>query len=293
MTRLLLFVKLRIIEVYEVPISCQQITLAVLVALVSSSTYGVVASETRQGPPKVNPAKPVKTDPYWQKAMVEVYRSADELDAQDKREKRRGLILPKLQRGNPNLKQLAITFDDGPHPNFTPQLLDLLKSLNVKATFFVIGKMAEKYPDLVKLIDAGGHCVGNHTFSHVTLTKIPFKDEVIEYRANNDLLSRLIGKRIRFCRPPGGDYDEDVIRASTECSMTTVLWTDDPGDYADPGTQVLTQRTLSKLSNGGIILLHDGGPETLKLVPQLVNFARKKGFEFVTVEQLQANLKSK
>ncbi len=264
-----------------------------IVALLSTVVIGASTADPQQVPPKVNPAKPVKSDPYWQKAMVEVYRSADELDAQDKREKRRGLVLPKLERGNPHLKQLAVTFDDGPHPNFTPQLLDLLKNLNVKATFFVIGKMAERYPDLVKQIDADGHCVGNHTFSHVTLTKVPFKDEVIEYRANNDLLLRLIGKRIRFCRPPGGDYDEDVIRAATDCSMTTVLWTDDPGDYADPGTQVLAQRTLSKLSNGGIILLHDGGPETLKLVPQLVAFARKKGFEFVTVDQLQANLKSK
>lgn len=267
--------------------------LVAIVALLSTVVIGAATADLQQVPPKVNPAKPVKNDPYWQKAMVEVYRSADELDAQDKREKRRGLVLPKLQRGNPHLKQLAVTFDDGPHPNFTPQLLDLLKNLNVKATFFVIGKMAEKYPDLVKQIDADGHGVGNHTFSHVTLTKVPFKDEVIEYRANNDLLSRLIGKRIRFCRPPGGDYDEDVIRAATDCSLTTVLWTDDPGDYADPGTQVLAQRTLTKLSNGGIILLHDGGPETLKLVPQLVAFARKKGFEFVTVDQLQANLKSK
>lgn len=247
----------------------------------------------QQTPPRVNPAKPMKNDPYWQKALVEVYRSADELDAQDKRERRRGLILPKLQRGNVHLKQLALTFDDGPHPNFTPQLLALLKSLNVKATFFVIGKMAEKNPELVRQIDADGHCVGNHTFSHVTLTKIPFAQEVIEYRANNDLLSKLIGKRIRFCRPPGGDYDEDVIKAATECNLTTVLWTDDPGDYADPGTQVLAKRTLSKLSNGGIILLHDGGPDTLKLVPQLVSYARKKGFQFVTIDQLQADLRAK
>jgi len=289
----LLFVRLRFDEVLLTSMVKKHYLPIAFVVLVCSAAYGVGISRDRQAPPKVNPAKSVKNDPYWRKAMVEVYRSADELDAQDKREKRRGLILPKLQRGNPHLKQLAITFDDGPHPNFTPQLLELLKSLNVKATFFVIGKMAEKYPDLVKQIDADGHCVGNHTFSHVTLTKIPFKDEVIEYRANNDLLSRLIGKRVRFCRPPGGDYDEDVIRAATDCSMTTVLWTDDPGDYADPGTQVLAKRTLSKLNNGGIILLHDGGPETLKLVPQLVSYARKKGFEFVTIEELQADLRAK
>lgn len=262
-------------------------------ALSLGLTFSLGASAVGSAPPKVNPAKPVKNDPYWQKAMVEVYRSAEELKAQDRRERRRGLVLPKLSRGNPKLKQLALTFDDGPHANFTPQLLDLLKQLDVKATFFITGKMAEKYPDLVKRIAAEGHTVGNHTFSHVTLTKIPFEEAVIEYRANNDLLQRLIGKRVRFCRPPGGDYDEDVIRAATACNLTTVLWTDDPGDYANPGTQVLAKRTLSKLSNGGIILLHDGGPETLKLVPQLVAYARKKGFQFVTVDELQAGLKAK
>jgi peptidoglycan/xylan/chitin deacetylase (PgdA/CDA1 family) len=246
-----------------------------------------------RGNPPVNTAVPDKNDPYWAKALSEVYRSADELKAQDVREQRRGLVLPKLRRGNSSLKMLALTFDDGPHPAFTPQLLDLLGTLKVKATFFVVGKMAEKSPDLIRRMVAEGHSVGNHTFSHVTLTKVPYQVAVVEYRANNDLLQKITGERVRFCRPPGGDYDEDVIKAATECNLTTVLWTDDPGDYAAPGSQILEQRTLSRLSNGGIVLLHDGGTETLKLLPQLVSYAQKKGYKFVTVDELQAALRQR
>lgn len=247
----------------------------------------------RQAPFKtqhgINPAVEERSDPYWQRAQVEVYRSSEELAAQDERERRRGQVLPKLTRGNPKEKVLALTFDDGPHPEYTQKLLDLLKSLKVKATFFVIGKMVEKRPDLLKAIDRAGHVVGNHTFSHVTLTKIPLADIETEYRANLDLVQRTIGKTMEFCRPPGGDYDADVIRAATALNMTTVLWTDDPGDYASPGNTVIKRRTLAKLSPGGIILLHDGVQETLEILPQVVEYAKKQGYRFVTVSELRAS----
>lgn len=237
-------------------------------------------------PPKTNPATEVRTDPYWVKAYQEVYRSAAELKAQEERERRRGLVLPTLRRGSTSQKSLALTFDDGPHPTFTPRLLAFLKKEKVPATFFVVGKMAEKYPSLIRQIDASGHLVGNHTFSHVTLTKIPIIDIATEYRACNDLIERIIGKRPRWCRPPGGDYDKDVIDAATANGMTTVLWTDDPGDYASPGNTVITQRTLSRLSNGGILLMHDGIEQTLKVLPQIIETAQKRGFKFVRVDQL-------
>lgn len=237
-------------------------------------------------PPSVNAAREEKQDKYWQKAYEEVYRSSEELAAQQEREVRRGEVLPILRRGNVQQPLLALTFDDGPHPDITPRLLQILKEYNVKATFFVIGKMVEKQPDLLKQIAADGHLVGNHTFSHVTLTKIPVEDVATEYRANNDIIEQVIGYRPKFCRPPGGDYDADVVRAATQNGLTTVLWTDDPGDYAQPGVNVIAERTLSRLSNGGIILLHDGAEQTLEFLPQLFKYARAKGYRFVTVDQL-------
>jgi len=145
--------------------------------------------------------------------------------------------------------------------------------------------MVEKHPELLKAIAADGHTIGNHTFSHVTLTKIPVADIQVEYRANNDIVKKTIGQNMKFCRPPGGDYDSDVIHAAEACGLTTVLWTDDPGDYANPGDNVIEERTLAKLTNGGIILLHDGVKETLDVLPQIIAYAKKKGFSFVTIDE--------
>lgn len=244
------------------------------------------SQESEGNPPKVNTAKPEVQDAYWEKAYEEVYRSAEELQAQDERERRRGIVLATLRRGNPDRKELALTFDDGPHPNFTPRLLHVLRENEVKATFFVIGKMVERSPETLKLIASDGHLIGNHTFSHVTLTKIPNNMVTVEYRAANDIIEKTIGKRPSFCRPPGGDYDADVIKGATANGLTTVLWTDDPADYASPGTSVIEQRTLDRLSNGGIILLHDGVEQTIQILPQIIQYAKAKGFRFVTVDQL-------
>ena len=237
-----------------------------------------------------NSAQLDQTDQFWKRAEEEIYRSPEELVAQDARETRRGEKLPKLMRGNPNKKLLALTFDDGPHQIYTNLLLNILQREQVKATFFVIGKMVERYPNLLRGIDAAGMDIGNHTFSHVTLTKIPEQDAEIEYRANNDIVKKVIGKTMRFCRPPGGDYDAEVIEASTHCGLTTVLWTDDPGDYANPGQAKIEERVLSKITNGGIILLHDGVAETLNVLPQIIAYGKKKGFQFVTISELQRSI---
>ncbi|MCW5941724.1 MAG: polysaccharide deacetylase family protein [Fimbriimonadaceae bacterium] len=241
----------------------------------------------------VNPASMQKTDPYWQRALQEVYRSTEELVGQDAREKRRGQALPKISRGNPREKILALTFDDGPHPVLTERLLAILKQADVKATFFVVGKMVKQHPRLLDAIDKAGMEVGNHTYSHVTLTKIPELDIETEYRANNDLVRALIGKEMRYCRPPGGDYDATVVRAATKVGLLTVLWTDDPGDYASPGDNAIERKTLARLSNGGIVLLHDGIRQTLDVLPQVLRYAKARGFRFVTMSDLERSLTGK
>lgn len=242
--------------------------------------------KVRPDPKHPNLATEQRLDAYWQRALTEVYRSPEELEAHRNRDLRRGNVLPIISRGDPREKVLALTFDDGPHPQYTQQLLAILKRENVKATFFVIGKMAELHPELVKAIAADHHEVGNHTFSHVTLTKIPFSEARVEYRACSDLLKSITGVAPIVCRPPGGDYDKEVVQAATDTGMTTTLWTDDPGDYLSPGTQVIENRTLAKLSNGGIVLLHDGIPETLTVLPQIIEYAKKHGYRFTTVSNL-------
>ncbi|MBI1756064.1 MAG: polysaccharide deacetylase family protein [Fimbriimonas ginsengisoli] len=236
-----------------------------------------------------NPAREDRLDSYWRRAQQEDYRSPEELAAQIERDKRRGRQIPLLMRGNPREKIIALTFDDGPHPETTRALLAILAKEKVKATFFVIGFMVERDPDLVHAEALEGHEIGNHTFSHVTLTHLPTHEARTEYRACSDLIKSITGKYPAFCRPPGGDYDARVVRAGRDVGMTTVLWTDDPGDYADPGTGVIAQRTLDRLSNGGIVLLHDGAKQTLLVLPQIIEHAKKKGFRFVRVSELESS----
>lgn len=192
----------------------------------------------------------------------------------------------RLCHGSRDEKLLALTFDDGPHPIYTEKLLAVLRAEHVRASFFVVGKMAERNPELLREEAADGHLIANHTFSHVTMTRIPENLMRTEYQAGNDAIQKITGERPRFCRPPGGDFDPEVIRAAQATGLTTVMWTDDPGDYASPGTEVIEKRTLDSLRNGGIILLHDGIQQTIDVLPDIIRDAHKLGYRFVTVDEL-------
>lgn len=229
----------------------------------------------------LNLAKEEKADPYWKEARAEIEEQPASANAP----------LTKLVRGPRNSKSLLLTFDDGPHVVSTLPLLKILADEHVPATFFVIGKMAEKRPDLVRAIVKAGHTVANHTFSHVTLTNFSVDEQRTEYRANNELIEKITGQRMRFCRPPGGDYNGDTLKAAREEGLTTVLWTDDPGDFANPGDGIVLDRTLKKLNNGGIILLHDGSQNTLDTLREFIHEARERGFSFVTPQEMVDGLR--
>lgn len=236
---------------------------------------------------RMNPAKCRASDPLWQYARHEIYASQSDLENSKAALSTAQLQKFVMHRGSVGGKQIALTFDDGPHPAYTPKLLAILKAAKVKATFFVIGHMAQTCPDLVKRIAREGHEVANHTFSHVTLTNLSERDVATEYKANNLILTRLTGKRVRYCRPPGGDFDLHVLKAAARLNLTTVLWTDDPGDYANPGDSILLRREIQRLSDGGIILLHDGSINTIDTLAEFIAEARRQGFKFVSLDALR------
>lgn len=226
------------------------------------------------------------TDPYWLQAEKEVYKSLPELLAQDAAEQKQKIALRKLIRGNPDRKWIALTFDDGPHPMYTPKLVAILNKYRVKATFFVVGKMAEQYPDLVHLLQQNGHAIGNHTYHHVNLTRLTPEQIAVEIKACGKVIQSITGQAPHLFRPPGGDYNQTVAQIAQSLGYWLILWTDDPGDYARPPKKVLEQRLLSNLSNGGIILLHDGVPQTIELLPQLLEYLRKEGYTVVLVDDM-------
>ncbi len=230
---------------------------------------------------RVNPAKMLNTDPDWIDAAREVHADQGRLDQQLHRLTTAELDKYVVRRGSRKGLKLALTFDDGPHPLFTPKLIDILKTAKVPATFFMIGHMADSYPDMVKLAATNGFEIGNHTYSHVTLTKLTDEQADTEYRATNDIIKKLTGKTPRYCRPPGGDFDLNVLQAAFGEGLTTVLWTDDPGDYNNPGDTILLETETVKLSAGGIILLHDGSQDTIDTLARLIASCKRRGFTFV------------
>lgn len=233
-----------------------------------------------------NQARGLASIQYWERARESDYKSPEELQAQHARELRKGQFYSKLMRGNPDIKAVALTFDDGPHPAFTPRILAILKKYNIKATFFVVGKMAKQFPYLVRAEAAAGNVVGNHTYDHLNLTKIPDSMVTVQWQKGNAVIKSILGADPAFCRPPGGDYDKTVIQAAMKQGLTTVLWTDDPGDYAKPGDKAIEKRVLDRIDNGGIILIHDGIQQTIDVLPQIIEHLQKRGFKFETVAEM-------
>lgn len=188
--------------------------------------------------------------------------------------------------GSPLRRQIALTFDDGPHPKSTPELLAILKKYHVKGTFFVVGEQAVKYPNLVRDEVKQGEVVGNHTYHHLRLTRIPLAQAKQEVEKCGAVVAEITGKMPYLFRPPGGHYDGRVDRMIEGLGYTIVLWTDNAGDWLNPGTRVIERKVLARATDGGIVLCHDGPQQTLNALPVIITTLRRRGYDIVTVDQL-------
>jgi peptidoglycan-N-acetylglucosamine deacetylase len=191
-----------------------------------------------------------------------------------------------LYRGSSKAALSALTFDDAPHPMYEPLLLDLLKRSNIHATFFVIGRNARAYPYFVKDMVEQGHEVGNHTYHHVRLPPLPIAKASQELQQASQVIGAITGKPVRYFRPPGGDYTTATLRAAEDQGLITVFWTDDPGDFQNPGVDVLLERYTRTLRRGGIVLLHDNAPEMMAALPLLLKVAQARQILLGTVSKL-------
>lgn len=195
-----------------------------------------------------------------------------------------GLFEGLLYRGKSRaLNIAALTFDDAPHPMYEPLLLDLLRRSGAKATFFVIGRNAVAYPYFIKDMTEQGHEIANHTYHHVRLPPLSLADATDEMQWANTALEDITGKQVRYFRPPGGDYTPQTLAAARALGLTTVFWTDDPGDFQNPGEQVLESRLHAKLRPGGIVLLHDNAPQMLSVLQSFLHVARRNHYTLTTV----------
>jgi len=226
---------------------------------------------------------------FWKNAQKEIYKSGIDILMQNQDEIKKGLHYNKFIRGNKKLRQIALTFDDGPHPDYTKKILAILKQNNIRATFFVVGEMAEKYPELVSAEVFAGCNIGNHTFDHVAMTKLSSLDAATEIMACGDIIQSITGVRPHLFRPPGGDYNDSTAMIAGALGYTMVLWTDNAGDWSSPGEKFIELKILWFISNGGIILMHDGIQQTIDILPKLIRLLKERGYEFVTIDEMIMN----
>ena len=180
-------------------------------------------------------------------------------------------------------KKIALTFDDGPHPKYTEQLLDGLKERGVVATFFVTGENAENYPDIIRREQDEGHLIGNHTYSHIQLTsrnRETFREELVQ---TNEILEEITGEKISFVRPPYGSWDKSFEK---ELNMFPVLWNIDPLDWCSHNADCIASKVVEKAGDGDIILMHDYYETSVTAALEVVDILQKRGFQFVTVEEI-------
>ncbi|GEM_PF-600788 len=196
-----------------------------------------------------------------------------------------------LARGNTRSKQVALTFDDGPHPAFTSQLLAVLDYYDVPATFFFVGIQALKYPHWVKMTHQAGHEVASQTYDHFRMPKLPHEEKVYQIDEYQRLIEGLIGVTPRFLRPPGGQYDAETERLVSERGMVLGLWDVALNDTRDGKTaKQMLDMAKRKIRSGSVVLAHDGIQATVDMLPELIELLRAEGYEFVTMSELAAGL---
>lgn len=184
---------------------------------------------------------------------------------------------------------MALTFDDGPHPKYTPIILDILKEEGVSATFFAVGTNAEYYPDLIRRIESEGHELGNHTYNHNHVGKMTRAALAEDIQRCGDAIETITGKRPRYFRPPEGVCNSDVKEICEKNGMTIVIWSVDTRDWAHTPVREICENVRCHTKTGSIILMHDfigknsPTPEALR---QIIPILRGLGYEFVTVSQL-------
>lgn len=205
-----------------------------------------------------------------------------------------------IRRGS-NHPKIAITFDDGPNPEYTPKILDILKEKEVTAAFFMVGRHIEKYPSIARRVYLEGHEVGNHTYSHRDLVPATRKTLLKELNQTDEIIRRLLGIKTKLFRPPRGIFSNAVRKLVVdELGYRIVLWTISAADWSGLSPARMLRRVRYYAHNGGIILFHDSGglvksegarrDNTVKALPLIIDALRAQGFEIVPIYELLEQL---
>jgi peptidoglycan/xylan/chitin deacetylase (PgdA/CDA1 family) len=182
---------------------------------------------------------------------------------------------------------VAMTFDDGPSPKLTPKLLDLLKERGIKATFYVVGTNATKYPEILQRMIAEGHEIGNHTWNHPTLTRLGSAAVASQIERTNAAIEKATGITPATMRPPYGATNAKLNRRyNDEYGLKVIMWSVDPLDWKYRNADRVQREIVAGATPGGIILAHDIHASTVAAMPGTLDALKAKGYEFATVSDL-------
>ncbi len=205
-----------------------------------------------------------------------------------------------IKHGNSEEKLIALTFDDGPDKDFTPQVLDILKKNDIKATFFVVGENVGWSPEILKREYEEGHAIGNHTFTHINVAKRSYGEIDKEISQTQEAVKKVIGEEPNLFRPPYRAISREMCSIAKNKNMNIVLWSNlDPRDWSNPGVDYIVNTIMDKVENGTIILLHDYNnirnkkSQTIQAIDIIIPKLKEKGYKFVTVPELMEHMNNK
>lgn len=202
--------------------------------------------------------------------------------------KLQGTTIYHVQPSN-NEKVIALTIDDGPWPNTTLQMLDILKQNDVKATFFWVGQALQANPEIAKQVVAQGHAIGNHTWHH-WYRRMDTATAKSEIERTNELIYKTTGVKTSLFRPPGGVLNNGLAAYAKSQKDAVIMWSQTSAD-TDPRakSQVFVKNVLRDAKPGSIVLMHDGGGDrqrTVQALPEIISKLKQQGYRFVTVPEL-------
>ncbi|HPK01722.1 MAG TPA: polysaccharide deacetylase family protein [Candidatus Sumerlaeota bacterium] len=193
----------------------------------------------------------------------------------------------KISRGSSSTRKIVLTFDDGPHPSRTPQVVRILKEAGIPANFFLVGEMVESYPEQAKLVADSGFELGTHSWDHPNLTRkneAEVRRQIVE---TQDLVERTTGIRPVLFRPPGGNVDQTVRDICREENLVICMWSIDPRDWASGATgEKIRQKVVGDAHGGAIVCMHDTKAPTIDALPGMIADLKAAGYEFTTITQL-------
>lgn len=186
-------------------------------------------------------------------------------------------------------KLIALTYDDGPDPRVTPKLMELLKRKKVPATFYVLGKRVEEYPEITRQLHENGFELVNHTYEHKLLTKLPEEKIRWELTRTNELISEITGQPVTHMRPPYGGRNARVDQVIRDLGMKTILWDIDTEDWRKRSAAQMIANIERRATDGSIVLFHDRYQSSLDATEAVIDSLRARGFTFVTVGEMLAH----